>query len=97
MANVLGFAIKNQWINFTLYFPNFMFKTKRNPTRNKFCDWIIPLNGYDRLKSNSQPIGGKQKDTQFLGSGDTNSKWHSRIFLILLHSYLSINDVGDSN
>jgi hypothetical protein len=70
MANVLGFAIKNQWINFTLYFPNFMFKTKRNPARNKFCDWIIPKDEYNRLKSNSQPIGGKQKDTQFLGRGE---------------------------
>jgi hypothetical protein len=69
MAKVLGFAIKNQWINFTLYFPNFMYKTKRNPANNKFCDWIIPLNGYSRLNSNLQPIGGKQKDTQFLGDG----------------------------
>lgn len=70
MAKVLGFAIKNQWINFTLYFPNFMYKTKRNPARNKYCDWIIPLNAYDRLKSNLQPIGGKQKDTEFLGHGE---------------------------
>jgi hypothetical protein len=71
MAKVLGYAIKNQWINFTLYFPNFMFKTKRNLSNSKYCKWIIPANAYDRLKSNSLPIGGKQKDTQFLGSGDT--------------------------
>jgi hypothetical protein len=70
MAKVLGYAIKNQWINFTLYFPNFMYKTKRNIARSKYCDWVIPSNAYDRLKSNSQPIGGKQKDTQFLGSGE---------------------------
>jgi hypothetical protein len=70
MAKVLGFAIKNQWINFTLYFPNFMFKTKRNPARNKYCDWIIPANAYDRLKANLLPIGGKQKNTQFLGDGE---------------------------
>jgi uncharacterized protein YerC len=70
MAKVLGFAIKNQWINFTLYFPNFMYKTKRNPFNNKFCDWIIPANAHDRLKSNLQPIGGKQKDTEFLGHGE---------------------------
>ncbi len=71
MPKVIGYAIKNQWINFTLYFPNFMYKTKRNPTRSKYCPWIIPSNGYDRLKSNTKPIGGGQIDTQFLGNGNT--------------------------
>ena len=71
MPNIIGYAIKNQWINFSLYFPNFMYKTKRNLSNSKYCPWIIPSNDYGRLKSNSQPIGGKQKDTQFLGDGGT--------------------------
>ena len=70
MPNIVGFAIKNQWINFSLYFPNFMYKTKRNLSNSKYCEWILPINGYSRLKTNLQPIGGKQKDTQFLGHGE---------------------------
>ena len=44
---VKAFAIKNQWINFSLYFINFMYKTKKNPGRNKVCGyendkfWIV--------------------------------------------------------
>lgn len=69
MATVKGYTVKNQWINFSLYFVNFMYKTKRNPNRSKVCPWIIPQKS--RLKSNSEPIGGGQRDTQFLGDGNT--------------------------
>lgn len=69
MANIIGYTIKNQWINFSLYFPNFMYKTKRILSNSKVCPWIISDNR--RLKSNSQPIGSKQTNTQFLGDGST--------------------------
>lgn len=68
MAKIKGYAIKNQWINFSLYFVNFMYKTKRNPDRSKVCAWILP--NKDRLKSNQNPIGGSETDNQFLGHGD---------------------------
>lgn len=69
MPNIIGYAIKNQWLNFSLYFPNFMYKTKRTLSNSKVCPWII--SDKRRLKSNSQPIGGKQTNTQFLGDGST--------------------------
>jgi hypothetical protein len=68
MAKIKAYAIKNQWINFSLYFVNFMYKTKRNPSRSKICSWILPYK--DRLKSNQNPIGAGQTDTQFLGNGN---------------------------
>ena len=46
-----------------------MYKTKRNLSNSKVCPWII--SDKTRLKSNSQPIGGKQTNTQFLGDGST--------------------------
>ena len=69
MPNIIGYTIKNQWLNFSLYFPNFMYKTKRNLSNSKVCPWII--SDKTRLKANSQPIGGKQTNTQFLGDGST--------------------------
>jgi hypothetical protein len=71
MAKVIGFTIKNQWINFSLYFVNFMYKTKRNTSKSYMCTHIIPDKQEGRLKGNDDPIGGGQKNTYFLGRGDT--------------------------
>jgi hypothetical protein len=62
-----AYSIKDQWLNFSLYFTNFMYKTKNKAFRNKVCRFIT--NKY-RIKSNDNPIGGKQKDTLFLANGD---------------------------
>jgi hypothetical protein len=70
---VKAFAIKNQWINLSLYFINFMYKTKKKDSRNKVCGyfnndfWIV--NKY-HLKDNNNPIGGKEKNNKFLAVGN---------------------------
>ena len=69
MANVKAHTIKSQWINFSLYFVNFMYKTTRNVQFSRVCSWIIPqkerLKGGDSIK----PIGANQNDIYFLGNG----------------------------
>jgi hypothetical protein len=74
VSYVKAFAIKNQWINFSLYFINFMYKTKKRDFRNKVCGydnnndfWIV--NKY-HLKDNNNPIGGKEKNNKFLAFGN---------------------------
>lgn len=62
-----AYAIKDQWINFSLYFTNFMYKTKNKSFRNKVCKFIT--NKY-RLQGNDNPIGGKQKNNIWLAHGD---------------------------
>jgi hypothetical protein len=70
---VKAFAIKNQWINLSLYFINFMYKTKKKDSKNKVCGyfnndfWIV--NKY-HLKDNNNPIGGKEKNNKFLAVGN---------------------------
>jgi hypothetical protein len=71
---VKAFAIKNQWMNLSLYFINFMYKTKKNPGRNRVCGtddsnrfWIVEKNF---LKDNDNPIGGKEKNNKWLAYGE---------------------------
>jgi hypothetical protein len=70
---VKAFSIKNQWMNLSLYFINFMYKTKNKDYRNRVCSdgtfnfWIV--NKY-HLRGNDNPIGGIEKDNQFLAVGD---------------------------
>jgi hypothetical protein len=68
MGYVKAFAIKNQWINFSLYFVNFMYKVKKNNSRNRVCEWIVSKY---RLEDNNKPIGGKQTNNKFLANGET--------------------------
>jgi hypothetical protein len=65
---IFAHTVKSQWINFSLYFPNFMYKTKRRLINSRICTHIIPK---DRLKGNNKPIGANQRDNVFLGNGDT--------------------------
>jgi hypothetical protein len=67
MGVVRAFSIKNQWMNLSLYFINFMYKTKNNPINNRVCEWITKK---DRLKDNNNPIGGGQKNNKWLANGD---------------------------
>ncbi len=65
--NVRAESFKNQWLNFSLYLPNFLYKTKRRVSRWKVCRWLIP--DRDRLKANRQPLGGTATSTQWLANG----------------------------
>ena len=68
MAEFLhGYSIKNQWLNFSLYFINFMYKTKNKTFRNKVCKFIT--NKY-RLSDNEEPIGARQKNNKWLANGN---------------------------
>jgi hypothetical protein len=68
MSYVKAFSIKNQWMNLSLYFINFMYKTKRNPSKNRVCEsWIVEKNF---LKDNDNPIGGKEKNNKWLAYGE---------------------------
>ena len=59
-------GISNAWLNFTLYFPQFLYRTKRNPNRNRVCDhFTYP----DRLKDNQNTLGGDFVNTKFLANG----------------------------
>jgi hypothetical protein len=72
---VKGFAIKNQWMNLSLYFINFMYKTKKNLYRSRVCGtddnpynfWIVDI---AHLKDNNNPIGGKEKNNKWLAYGE---------------------------
>lgn len=60
-------SFRNQWLNFTLYFLQFKYRTKKDPEKSKFCAFL--LSERDRLKKNDKPIGGNQRSTQFLANG----------------------------
>jgi hypothetical protein len=67
---VKGYAIKNQWLNFSIYFTNFIYKTKNNPSNNNVCEWITLK---DRLKDNNNPIGAKEINNKFLVNGSVTN------------------------
>jgi hypothetical protein len=56
----------NAWLNFTLYFPQFLYRTKRNTTRNIVCDHFTFK---ERLKDNENPLGGGFTNNKFLANG----------------------------
>ena len=64
---VKAFSIKNQWMNLSLYFINFMYKTKKNDEFSKVCPYITTKS---RLTGNDSPIGGKEKNNESLATGD---------------------------
>ena len=68
MANIYAFSIKNQWLNMSLYFINFMYKTKRNPRNNEVCNSITNKN---RLSDDNRDLGGGQRNTKWLANGGT--------------------------
>jgi len=68
-TNIRTLSFKNQWLNFSLYMPQFMYKTKRKPRKNDVCAFLIADKEH-RLKGNDQSIGGGQVDTIFLANGN---------------------------
>ncbi len=62
-------SFRNQWMNFCLYLPQFMYVTKNNPNKNRVCGFLVPDKAI-RLKGNDQPIGGGAYDTAFLANGN---------------------------
>lgn len=66
--DVVAASFRNQWLNFTLYLPQFMYKTKRKASKNDVCTFMVD-DKQNRLKGNSQPIGGGLTNTQFLANG----------------------------
>ena len=64
--NIYAFSIKNQWLNMSLYFINFMYKTKRNPRNNEVCNFITVNN---RLSDDNRDLGGGQRNTKWLANG----------------------------
>jgi len=67
MGKVKAYAIKNQWINLSLYFLNFMYVLKNKDTNNRVCEHLVKKT---RLRDNNNPIGGKVKNNVFLANGD---------------------------
>lgn len=55
---------KNEWLNFTLYFVQFGYRTKRNRSRNRVCSYIIKRKE-DHLKDNNEPIAKNNNGTMF--------------------------------
>jgi hypothetical protein len=91
MGYVKAFAIKNQWINFSLYFINFMYKTKRSDIRNRVCEWIVSKY---RLTDNDKPIGGKQKNNKFLANGETFKTDFIEVDKTDLVNFFARNELG---
>jgi hypothetical protein len=60
-------GISNAWLNFTLYFPQFLYRTKRKDRRNRVCDHFT---FGERLKDNDRPLGGGFVNTKFLANGE---------------------------
>jgi len=88
---VKGYAFKNQWLNFSLYFTNFLYKTKNNPNNNKVCEWITLK---DRLKDNVNSIGGKEINNKFLVNGDVTNTDFIEINKNDFIDFFRINDLG---
>jgi hypothetical protein len=60
-------GISNAWLNFTLYFPQFLYKTKRNPTKSFVCDHFTFS---QRLTDNENSLGGDYFSNKFLANGE---------------------------
>jgi hypothetical protein len=92
-----AFAIKNQWMNFSIYFLNFMYKTKKRDFRNKVCgyednDFYI-VNKY-HLRDNNNPIGGKEKNNKFLAYGNRIKTSFIEIDKVDLVNFFRIPELG---
>lgn len=66
--NVRAESFKNQWLNFGLYLPNFLYRTKRRVSKSIVCNWLIP--DKVRLKGNREILGGTATSTQWLANGN---------------------------
>ena len=60
-------SFRNQWLNFSLYFVQFKYLSKRDLARSKFCSFLLGLK--ERLRRNDNPLGGRARSNQFLVNG----------------------------
>jgi hypothetical protein len=67
-SNVRSLSFKNQWLVLSVYFPQFMYKTKKRLSKQKFCRWLVP--DVARLRDNDQPLGGSARNTRWLANGN---------------------------
>lgn len=67
-VKIVSPSFRNQWLNFSLYFIQFKYLTKRNLAKSKYCSFLLNLR--ERLRRNDNPIGGREKSNQYLINGD---------------------------
>lgn len=67
-STIISPSFRNQWLNFSLYFVQFKYLTKRDLSRSKFCSFLLGLR--ERLRRNDNPIGGRVRSNQFLANGN---------------------------
>ncbi len=53
-------SFQNEWLNGTLYFPNFMYKIKKNRNKDTVCSTIVK-----EIRNNSNPLGANQINSKF--------------------------------
>jgi hypothetical protein len=90
VGNVLeAGSFKNQWLNFSLYLPNFIYLRKRSAALSRWCRWLLP--GVERLQRNEEPLGGTVVSTQFLANGNayqtTFVEWNKADLLTMLRTF----------
>jgi hypothetical protein len=61
-------SFRNQWLNFSLYFIQFKYLSKRDLARSKYCSFLLNLR--ERLRRNDNPLGGRARSNQFLVNGE---------------------------
>jgi hypothetical protein len=66
---------ENNWLNFNLYFLQFMYKTRSKSKNNFVCKDIIS-NKHKQLANNNDSVGGGVKNTKWIPDG---SKFKTRI------------------
>jgi hypothetical protein len=91
MDFIKAYAFKNQWLNFSLYFTNFLYKTKNNTSKNKVCEWITSK---DRLKDNLNPIGGTETNNIFLVNGNITNTDFIEVDKTDLITFFKNKDLG---
>lgn len=60
-------SFKNEWLNFCLYFPQFMYRTKKRLSSSTVCNQFTFA---ERLKDDNRPLGGGVTNTKMLANGD---------------------------
>lgn len=70
-------SFRNQWLNFSLYFVQFKYLSKRDLAKSKFCSFLLGLR--ERLRRNDNPLGGRAISNQFL----VNGKYFKTDFIIV--------------
>jgi hypothetical protein len=68
-------TFENDWLNFSLYFLQFMYKTRSSGAKNFVCGSIIS-NKHKQLSDNKDSLGGGESNTKWLVDG---SKFKTKV------------------